>query len=315
MGFFRQFPKTAFDFEGNGINTKILDIFRFVKADDAFLDDSSIYTYYDVQNGDRPDVVSQLLYKTPDYYWTFFVINEQLKTGLTAWPMTPVEFDAFIEQEYSGNVVIQTHPQIEYTYELEGIPGEIKNYINTIAGRFDVGEVIKGAQTDASGTIIAINNSLNQLVVKMDSGSPDFSSSESLLGQGILDENNPSQYRVSPYQIVPTVIVYPGEPSGTTYQPWQQKGFTIYSHRDAPHHYEDSTGTIVYPASTIDETKILSNGVLIDNPDYQNSDTGLTIVTNYEYELQLNDERSKIRVLRAESVFSFAQRFKELINA
>ena len=87
MAFFRQFPKTEFDYLGNGVITRITDIFRFVKADNIFLDDMSTYQYFQIVNGDRPDIVSVSLYGTPEYYWTFFIINEHLKTGLAGWPM------------------------------------------------------------------------------------------------------------------------------------------------------------------------------------------------------------------------------------
>ena len=57
MSFFRQFPKIQYDFQNNGIDTRIIDIFRFVKADDRYLDDLSTYAFYQIQNGDRPDIV------------------------------------------------------------------------------------------------------------------------------------------------------------------------------------------------------------------------------------------------------------------
>lgn len=299
MPFFRQFPKTSYDFVGQGVNTQIIDIFRFIKIDDAFVDDTSIYTYYEVSNGDRPDIVSNKLYKTPDYYWTFFILNEHLKSGLAGWPMNSVELDAFIEQEYAG-VAIQAHPQVEYTYDSPGVPGEIKEYINTIAGKFHIGEVLLGKTSGATGTIIDIINPLNQLVVKMISGS--YLANEALEGQ-------------TGFNHIGDIPLYQQITSGAPpLESWQTKAYTIYDYRNAPHHFEDQDGRIVYPSSTIDETKILIDGVLYDNT-VSNSDTILTPVTNYEYEVALNDERGKIRVVRADAIYDFASKFKELINA
>ena len=299
MPFFRQFPKTTYDFEGRGIDTQILDIFRFIKVDNAFVDDTSIYTYYQVRNGDRPDVVSNLLYQTPDYYWTFFVLNEHLKTGLTGWQMSAVEFDAFLQQEYAG-IAIQTHPQIKYTYDSPGVPGEIRSYINTIAGKFHIGEELVGKRSTARGVITDIINPLNQLIVTMTSGT--FNDTEAIEGQTSFNQIGEDPL----YQDVAS--------GGPALQPWQTKAYTIYDYQNAPHHYLDADGRIVYPASTIDESKILIDGVLYDNT-VENSDTGLTPVTNYEYETMLNDERGNIRVLRAEAVYEFVSKFKELINA
>lgn len=300
MPFFRQFPKTTFDFTGQGVDTKIIDIFRFVKVDDAFLDDTSAYTYYQINNGDRPDIVSHKLYGTSEYYWTFFIINEHLKNGLASWPMNSVEFDTFIEQQYSG-IVIQTHPQVEYTYDSPNIPGEIKEYINTIAGKFVVGESLHGKLSQANGIITDINTSLNQLIVTMTSGT--FVNNEVIEGSILSNHiGDPALY---------TEIIS-GAPA---LQDWQKKAYTIYSHRDAPHHYEDTDGRIVYPSSVIDETKVLIDGLLYDNTENINSDSDLTPITYFEYETALNDERSKIRVLRPEVVFDFTSKFKDLINA
>ena len=62
MAFFRQFPKVGYDFQQNGVITNIIDIFRSVKVDTVFLDDMSTYQYYQVRNGERPDIVSTILY-------------------------------------------------------------------------------------------------------------------------------------------------------------------------------------------------------------------------------------------------------------
>ena len=41
----------------------------------------------------------------------------------------------------------------------------------------------------------------------------------------------------------------------------------------------------------------------------------LTTVSNYEYEMQLNDERANLRIVRPEAIYDFAKTFRELINA
>ena len=43
--------------------------------------------------------------------------------------------------------------------------------------------------------------------------------------------------------------------------------------------------------------------------------TDATPVTNYEYELELNDEKSKIRLLKTEYVRQVVSEFKSLIGA
>ena len=271
MAFFRQFPKTVYDFQDNGIDTKIVDLFRFVKVNDAYLDDLSIYTYYQIQNGDRPDVVSNSLYGTPEYYWTFFVINEQLKTGLSGWPMSSSEFNEYMDEEYAG-IAIEAHPYITTNNET----GQTIHW-NSLAGgnaassaTFLVGEQVHGSISGASAYVVSKDTQLSQLVLRDVEGTFLNDGNEVLVGE------------------VSSAQVGIGK--------W-------YPHRDAPHHFEDSSGNIVYNQWSVDE------GL------YENPNAALNMVTNYEYEMQLNDERSNLRIVRPEAVYNFAKKFRELINA
>lgn len=270
MAFFRQFPKTGYDFQSNGVITKIIDIFRTVKADSIFLDDMSTYQYFQVRNGERPDVISSILYGTPEYYWTFFIINEHLKTGLSGWPMGTAEFEDYIRLEYSGTV-IDTEPTVIKTPD-----GTILNYENSLAGRFTIGETITGANSFATGILKEKNVPMSQLILGSVSGK---------FKGGQLPEN------------------ITGSTSGSTVSTSQ-----VYVHRDAPHHYEDSNGLEVYNSRFIDEN-LSATGV---RPEAANFN--LTPVSYYEYELQLNEERGNIRVVRPNVIYQFAQVFGKLIN-
>ena len=267
MAFFRQFPKANYDFEANGVITKIIDIFRTVKADSIFLDDMSTYQYYQVRNGERPDVVSSILYGTPEYYWTFFVINEHLKTGLSGWPMGATEFEDYIGLEYSGTV-IDTEPTVVKTPD-----GTILRYDNSLAGRFAINETITGATSLATGILKEKNVPMSQLILGSVSGN--FREPETVTGST----------------------------SGSSVVTSQ-----VYLHREAPHHYEDSNGLEVYNARFIDEEES-ATGVRPEAADFN-----LTPVSYYEYELQLNDERGNMRIVRPNVIFQFAQLFGKLIN-
>ena len=106
MAFFKKFPKIKYDFNREGVVNNIVDIFRQVRPLQNFVDDFSSYRYYEIQDGERPDIVSKRLYDNPDYYWTFFIINDFLHDGLSSWPMTQQDLDEYIEKEYSGYALI-----------------------------------------------------------------------------------------------------------------------------------------------------------------------------------------------------------------
>jgi len=106
MAFFRQFPKIGYDFKLNGVKQNVVDIFRHVKPIEEFVDNYTQYTFFNVQNGERPDVLSELLYGTSQYYWTFFVINDFLHDGYRAWPMSQEDLHEYIEEEYNGYAIV-----------------------------------------------------------------------------------------------------------------------------------------------------------------------------------------------------------------
>jgi len=101
MSFFTQFPKIKYDINADGVKTDLTDIFRYVDVNEEILDDIGTYTYYEIKEGERPDIVSNRLYGTPDYYWTFFVVNETLKQGLNTWPKSYRQFELMLEQDYA----------------------------------------------------------------------------------------------------------------------------------------------------------------------------------------------------------------------
>jgi hypothetical protein len=155
MAFFRQFPKTTYDFEQNGIDTTIVDLFRFIKIDETFFDDLATYEYYDIKDGDRPDIVSNALYGTPEYYWTFFLCNDDLKNGLSSWPMSQSEFETYMDTEYSG-IVIQTAPQIQLTSTLDSFED------TSLAGKFNLFD--RFVPTENRDCTLTVSNNLVTLI-------------------------------------------------------------------------------------------------------------------------------------------------------
>lgn len=97
MSFFKQFPRTKYSIESNGVMTDIRDIYRYVDVVEKAAKNIMAYKYADVFDGERPDNLSQRLYGTPDYYWTFFLTNDFLKDGIGAWPKSDSEVRNYID--------------------------------------------------------------------------------------------------------------------------------------------------------------------------------------------------------------------------
>jgi hypothetical protein len=258
MSFFRNFPKTSYDYFNTGVNTRIIDLFRYVKPLNTLDDELTAYTFYKIEEGDRPDIVSQKVYGTPEYYWTFFIINDSLRTGLGEWPMSFNEFDKYMAEEYSG-VTFTFRPQYNYTGD-----GLLHSIENSVAGKFQIGETVIGTLSGATGKIESKEPTMQQLSIVDVVGT--FRSNEIIRGQTTLN-------------------------SSTTYK--------VFDTQVAPHHYEDNLGRRV------------NNAIHIDGglPPVQ-----LNTVTNYEYEYNLNEQRSNIRIVSNDRIFEFADSYQELLN-
>lgn len=93
---FQYFPKINYGFSGGTF--EVTNIFKSVNVvfdrPDALLSST-------ILPGERPDQLSNRLYKTPDYYWSLFLANG-VRNPLREWAQTQESYNAQIEAEYDG---------------------------------------------------------------------------------------------------------------------------------------------------------------------------------------------------------------------
>ena len=279
MAFFRQFPKVEYDFNRQGVINNMVDIYRSVRPLQNFVDDTSAYVYYEVKNGERPDIVSNKLYGNQNFYWTFFVVNEGLHDGLQAWPMSQEDLFTYIEREYEG-YAITTNPII--TRDSDGLIVAHENSLagsvpGTTTGKFQLGETLRGGTSNATGTLVKKDLDLNQLVV------------QNVTGAFIGDPT-----------VVPTNLTerITGSTSGDFVDSYQ-----AYKYAEAPHHWFLQGDK---------EEKVVTNGAYITGGE-ETSD--ITFKSNRAVVEEINDERSRIRVIAPSYIEQFADQFETLLNA
>jgi len=281
MSFFKQFPTQSYDFNRDGIIQQVVDIYRSVRIEGSSIDNPSLYLNYNIKDGERPDIVSQRLYNTPEYYWTFFIINEMLHDGMRAWPMSRSVMEDYLQEEYSG-IAITTNPVTNTNTDLG-----VTTFDNSLAGRFRLNETITGQANilnrgNASGqppiptgTLIKKDIDLNQLVIKDITGTfvgdPDLVSNNSEIITGNLSNDSVATFKVYPY-------------------------------RDAPHHWHLTNDPDKRPT---------------DNGVYVNGGTSINDITyqsNQSFIFDLNEKRSSIRVISPQYIDRFVEDFETMIN-
>lgn len=154
MTFFTGFPEVVYKYGNEKDFNRAQNLSAYVDIIDRLKDNSSLYTFYDLYDGERPDQVSQMLYNTTDYYWTFFLLNDNLKTK--GWPLSNKSLTAYVKRKYN-NTTLTTR---DYFYD-----------------KFRVGDSITGQDSIAVGKIIATNSNFGTITV---AGTPSFTSGETI---------------------------------------------------------------------------------------------------------------------------------------
>ena len=157
MNFFRYFPRTFYKF-GDESNTAVFeDLSVYSDMIDQVKDKVTLYQDYYILPDERPDQVSMKLYGTPDYHWTFFLMNDSLRES--GWPYSDGALYLFAQKKYD-HTVLTTRTRI---YD-----------------KFKIGQTMNGLTSGASGVIVHRDLQLGQLWIE-GIPNPAFSNGETII--------------------------------------------------------------------------------------------------------------------------------------
>ena len=152
MAYFSNFANIDYDFDGSGIERSIKNLAQYSTIISKNIDDATFYSYYNIQDGARPDNVSEELYGTPEYYWTFFIVNNELQNYWQDWPKSSEALRQFTEEEYIGLAAI-------FDADVEAF------------GKFVIGGTVNGSLSNATGKVIAIYPTQGYIQIEQDKNS------------------------------------------------------------------------------------------------------------------------------------------------
>ena len=155
MLYFRDFSNVLYRFGNETDTVSFNDITTYIDIIDQIKDNIAFYQNAYVREGLRPDQLSIELYGTPIYYWTFFLMNDNLK--IQGWPMTNAELFAKMQTEYN-------HTCLTFRTYFDAFDA----FGERIDTKFAIGRTI--TSPSASGTIVHRNLDLGQVFVKVNSG-------------------------------------------------------------------------------------------------------------------------------------------------
>jgi len=94
---FKNFPEIQYTLSTGKIVT-IKDFFRKSMIEREAVNSVISYTYYEIQDGERPDVVADRLYGDSELHWTFFLVNNM--DNYYQWHKDNVTFENYINEMY-----------------------------------------------------------------------------------------------------------------------------------------------------------------------------------------------------------------------
>ena len=129
MSYFSMFPNILYDAKGNGQSTVMKDIFRRVKLKSV----SRVvgFDYYDVQDGEAPEIIAHKYYGDVGLHWTILVAND-IVDYYHQWPMSMQTFEQYIAEKY-------TNPDAIHHYEVTATSGDTTTVIDVGMNTTDYG--------------------------------------------------------------------------------------------------------------------------------------------------------------------------------
>lgn len=130
--YFKNFPKIFYDFKYSERDVRIqsvIDITTNVRLRKEFFDNVVSFDYYDIKDGETPEILAEKFYGSAELHWIIMLSNDRYDY-IEDFPMSVFDLEKYIEEKYGD-----TKYDIKY-YTLDGFivsqstagAGTISNY-------------------------------------------------------------------------------------------------------------------------------------------------------------------------------------------
>lgn len=140
--FFSPFPRISYLFGEETDAVAFENIALYADTVDQVKNSITEYQNYYILPDERPDQVSQKLYGTPNFHWTFFLMNDALRER--GWPLSDGAAFEKAKKDYKYRVLTTK---------------------TKLTDRFKVNQTVTGLGSGATGKIIHRNLDLGQLFI------------------------------------------------------------------------------------------------------------------------------------------------------
>ena len=97
----------------------MIDISQNIRFRKDVLSNISVYDYYDIRDGETPELLADKIYGSPDYHWIIMLSNNRY--DYTAdWPLNYIALQEYINNKYGGNADATRHYEDAHGYVVMG---------------------------------------------------------------------------------------------------------------------------------------------------------------------------------------------------
>ena len=104
MSYFDMFPNILYSAKGDGKYTVMKDIMSRVKLIANVKDSIVGFDYYNVQDGETPEMIAHKYYGDVNLHWTILVANDIIDY-YEDWPMSVQRFEEFVKNKYDLSLI------------------------------------------------------------------------------------------------------------------------------------------------------------------------------------------------------------------
>ena len=110
MAYFEMFPKLFYDNKGDGKETLQTNLLTRLVLRTDMRDDAFDFDFYDVKDGETPEMIAHKYYGDVNLHWVVLVTND-IVDYYEDWPMSVQRFEEFVREKYDN-------PQAIHHYEI-----------------------------------------------------------------------------------------------------------------------------------------------------------------------------------------------------
>lgn len=166
--YFNYFPKTLYstDNKSNALDTVTNLIARF-SFEQKLKDNSSVFYFYDIKEGDTPEIIARKFYENVERHWIVLLFNDIVDPQFD-WPLDSRTLNEYINNKYSSSSYADTANTsvsgLSWAKSLSNVHSYYKVITETTSDKIDVQKLEVDSITYANNTLMQNGTNQNYLL-------------------------------------------------------------------------------------------------------------------------------------------------------